>query len=125
MSTVDDAYYNQDCARVMATISKTFASNAGAPTEHHQDVIDAGVAAIAALDGAGQTAPADLQTVTDNFVQGVKDSYIAQRDEFDALIALPTEALDALGHDVARLGVLRGQCNDWVVAIDAEWTPGA
>ena len=123
VSTVDDAYYQQDCARVMAAVTKTLATNISAPTQPQQDVIDAATAALAALDTAGETAPGDLTATTDAFVQSVKDGYVAQRDDLDAKLALPQAAKDALGYDDTTMTAARDLCVDWITAIDTSWAP--
>jgi len=123
MSTVDTAYYQSDCVRVMGGITKNVATMLGSPTVAHQKAIDDAVASIAALDAAGETAPADLQAVSDAYVQNVRDGCISQRDQMNEILSLPASAQDALGYDVAFVVTSRDRCNEWITAIDAAWTP--
>jgi hypothetical protein len=123
MSTVDTAYYQSDCVRVMGEVTKNVATMLGSPTAAHQKAIDDAVASIAALDAAGETAPADLQAATDAYVQNVKDGCISQRDQMNEILSLPASAQDALGYDVASVVTSRDRCDEWITAIDAAWTP--
>lgn len=123
MSTVDTAYYQSDCVRVMGAVTKNVATMFAAPTAPHQQAIDDATASIVALDAAGEAAPADLQAMTDALVQNVKDGYISQRDEMNEILSLPAAAQDALGYDVALVVTCRDHCDQWITAIDAAWTP--
>jgi hypothetical protein len=107
----------------MGEVTKNVATMLGSPTAAHQKAIDDAVASIAALDAAGETAPADLQAATDAYVQNVKDGCISQRDQMNEILSLPASAQDALGYDVASVVTSRDRCDEWITAIDAAWTP--
>jgi len=124
MSAVDDAFYQNDCVRVMAQITKQLAIDTNGKIAPQQDALDGAEATIASLVAAGQVPPADLATKTDEYVQGVKDSYEAAKAASEASLALPVEVQSALGiipeREQARLDI----ANQWLFAIDQAWTPG-
>jgi len=125
MSDIDNGYYQQDCVFAMAQITVQLASDIGAPTAPQQAVADVASQAIAALNLAGNTPPADLQTVRNAYVQNVRDGYTTAKADIEAKLALPTDVQAALGYDVGRLTVLLATADSWIAAIDAAWTPGA
>jgi len=124
MSTADDAYYQQDCVRVMAEITKRLAQDINIKIEPQQAALDGATAMLAALDAGGGTAPADLQTKTDEYVQAVRDGYVAAKATADANLALSPEVQDALNIDAAAQQHHSDLAQEWIAAIDAAWTPG-
>jgi hypothetical protein len=124
MSIIDDGYYQNDCVRAMAEITKQLATDIGGKVAPQQAALDTAEATIAALDAAGETPPADLQTKTDEFVQSLKDGYEATKAKADADLALDPAVQVALGINVLAATECSGRCQQWIDAIDAAWTPG-
>ena len=124
MSIVDDGYYQNDCVRVMAEVTKQLATDIGAKIQPQQEALDRAEAAIAALDAAGETPPADLQTKTDEFVQSLRDGYEATKAKAAADLALDPAVQAALEINVLAVTECAGRCQQWIDAIDAAWTPG-
>jgi len=124
MSTINDAYYQNDCVRVMAEVTKQLVSDIGGKVVPQQETLDAAEATIAALDAAGETPPADLQAKTDEYVQAVRDGYVEIKAKADADLALDPAVQAALNIDVLAAAERSGRCQEWITAIDAVWTPG-
>jgi hypothetical protein len=124
MSTIDEGYYQNDCVRVMAEITKQLASDIGGKIQPQQEALDAAEATLAALDAAGETAPADLQAKTDEYVQAVRDGYEAAKAQADADLALPADIQAALNINVPAATECSSRCQQWLDAIDLVWTPG-
>lgn len=124
MSAADDAFYQNDCVRAMALITKRLALDTNSKIAPHQDAFDAAEATLTALTGAGQVPPADLATKTDEYVQAVKDGYEAAKVAAEANLALPPEVQQALGINPEREQATLDVANQWLFAIDQAWTPG-
>lgn len=123
MSHLADAFYQQDRVRVMAEVTVALATAIGSNVVVQQAALDAAEDALAALLAAGENPPADMAAKTDEYVQGVRDSYQEAKDAADELLALPPDVQAALGVNVERETLKSEQAQQWLTAIDAAWTP--
>lgn len=124
MSAADTAYYQNDCVRAMALITMQLATDINGKLAPQQAAFDAAEATIASLTAAGQVPPADLDTKTDEYVQAVKNGYLAAKAAAEANLALPVEVQNALGINQDREQTTLDTANQWLFAIEQAWTPG-
>jgi len=125
MSTFSDkAFHDNDYVRVMASISEHVATTLDANVADQQEAGAKAEAQIQALLDAGFTPPGDLSAKTDALIQVVRDSYQASVDQSSERLALPAAVREALGVPDERLEALKATAQQWLLSIDAMWSPG-
>lgn len=124
MSTADDAFYQNDCVRVMAQITKQLALDTNSKVAPHLEALNKAETTLAALVNAGQVPPTDLAIKTNEYVQAIKNGYEAAKATAESNLALPPEVQSALGINPDREQANLDIANQWLFAIDQVWTPG-
>ena len=124
MSHLDEAFYQQDEVRMLATVTLELATLMGASPEPQQAALDQAEAALAELVAGGHPPPADLAAKTAERIDAERVGWAAIVAELDELLALPADVQAALGVDVAATTKRRAEAQMWVDAIDAVWPEG-
>jgi len=119
MSAVDDAFYQHDIVRAMAKVTLQLATDLGANTQPHQDVLDASEGALRALAASGQKAPADLHDKTEAYLQSIRDGYEGIKTEANERLALAASVSVPIGVNVEMESLRATKAHEWVKAIDA------
>lgn len=131
MPTIDDAHRSHELGKVLALVGKNLATTYGQDLAPHDAAHTECSTAVTDLT-AIQAPPADVGTYVDTEMQALRDAAVAAQAMWQSIIDNDPEAPYLYPREYAMEQASPGYAvsvkaylDTYILAIDAEWTPGA
>lgn len=129
MPTIDDAHRSHELGRVLALVGKNLAAQYGQSSVPHDSAHTGCTTAITDLT-AIQAPPGDVQTYVDAEMQALRDSAVSTQSMWASIITDDPEAPYLYAAEYAAeqaspgyAAATKSYVDNYIAAIDAEWTP--